>query len=82
MGEQLTKQLVVVSQDTFKNTQMAEKVALFDSSGQPILIVQTTAAMVLTGYTLGASTAALSATDTVNQALSKLEKRIAVLEAL
>jgi enoyl-[acyl-carrier-protein] reductase (NADH) len=60
---------------------MSETVALFNPDGSVLTVVQTTAAMVITGYAIAGAAAALSATDTLNVALGKLEKRIAVLEA-
>lgn len=77
---QVTKQLVVMSQDALDSTRLPEQVALFNSDGTVLTVVQTTAAMVLTGYAIAGAAAAVAASDTVNIALGKLEKRILDLE--
>lgn len=79
-SNQVTKQLVVMSQDSLDSTRLPEQVALFNSDGSVLTVVQTTAAMILTGYAIAVAGAALSAADTLNVALGKLEKRILDLE--
>lgn len=79
---QMTSQFRVVTQDAIKPNMGVQQVALFDASGNPLIVVQTAAVMPLTGYTAGSSTAALAATDTVNAALAKLANRIDALTTL
>lgn len=65
-------------------TAVQEAVAWDDVTGKPSTFTPSThthvgSAVTLTGYTSG-SAGNVSATDTVNQALAKLEARIAALE--
>ena len=78
MTTKLAKKLVVVTQAAgqFPNVE-AQEVALFNPDGTVLTVVQTTAAMVLTGYTIAGAVANVAATDTVNVAFGKLQKAIA-----
>jgi hypothetical protein len=83
MGNQIVKQLVVDTQAALKTSQHYELVALFNPDGTVLSVVQTPASQVITGYTIGlVAEEALAATDTINEALGKLEKRVADLEAV
>jgi len=73
---QITSQFRVVSQSSVKPNLGVQNVALFDVNGNPLIVVQTTQSLLLTGYTAGTSTAALAATDTVLEALAKLANRL------
>lgn len=75
---QITEQAVVTSQSAPVNTRAATKLALFDADGNP-WAGATAAEIVLSGYVIG-SAAALTDTDTLNEALGKLEARIVALE--
>lgn len=82
---QVVKQMVVVSQDTMKSGQVANQVALFNEDGDPVLAltfeeVPTGADVDLAGYTIAVASAAVSASDSVNVATGKLEKRVLTLE--
>jgi len=74
---QKVTQGIVTDQASFKPNQGIEKIALFDSRGEPIdlssLVVQTGADTVLTGYEIAEAYAAVAAADTVNEAVGKLE---------
>ena len=80
MGNQKVTQAVLVAQSTINPGQGIEQLALFDASGNPITLpldtAQTGASVVLTGYTTHAA-GAISATDTVDVALAKIEARLA-----
>lgn len=81
INTQRTLQAVLVDdQDAPRSNEQSMRIALFDSAGNPVLNVATAATMVLTGYTIAGSPAALSATDTLNVALGKLEKNASVLQ--
>jgi hypothetical protein len=73
-------QAVVVPSGTFNNQQMPMKLAFYNEDGTPYDLGNG-AEVVLTGYVISPTGGALAATDTVNQALAKLEKRVATLEA-
>lgn len=79
--QQIVEQLVVVSQPNIKPNFVSRQVALFNPDGSVLTVVQTTASMLLTGYTIAGASAAVSPTDSINIAIGKLEKRIALLEA-
>jgi len=83
MGSQGVTQAVVVTNSTsapIRPNQTLEQMALFTEAGVAINLPAKGSDVLLTGYS--AQTAgALSATDTVNKALAKLEARIAELES-
>jgi hypothetical protein len=80
---QVKKQLIVVTQASMNPGQHYEEVALFNPDGTVLSVVQSPATQVITGYTIGTvAEEALAATDTINEALGKLEKRVADLEAV
>ncbi len=77
------KQLVVVPDASWTPNQVSEEVGLFNADATPIslaaLTVQTADDILMTGYVIGVA-GALAATDTINEALGKLEARIEALE--
>lgn len=74
---QVTTQLVVVAQSDQKPSYVSKPVALFTAAGVPISFAgQTSAEFVLTGYEIAETGAVLADTDTLNEALGKLEKRV------
>lgn len=85
MHQKTTQAFVVTTQVELKPHQKIESIALFDENGDPIdvasLTVQTGDDTLLTGYEIAVAAAPVAATDTVNEAIGKLEKRVAVLEA-
>lgn len=80
MGNQVTRQAVISEQQSINRNQKTEEFALFGPDGTPVsfdaLLVQTGADVVLTGYEAGEA-AAIEATDTVNEAVAKLEAGLA-----
>lgn len=84
-NNQITEQAVVVSQTTLNPNLGIKQLALFDQAGEPIdldgatPVSQTGQNILLTGFSAG-SAGNVEATDTVNQALAKLEARLAALE--
>jgi len=71
---QVAKQIEVVDQASFNHNQVAEKAALFDSSGNPLSLASATT-MLLTGYVVG-SPVDIAATDTVVEAFGKVQALI------
>ncbi len=84
MHQKITQAFVVTTQVELKPHQKIEKIALFDENGDPIdvssLTVQTGDDTLLTGYEIAVAAAAVAATDTINEAIGKLEKRVDDLE--
>ena len=84
MHQKTTQAFVVTTQVALKPHQKIETIALFDENGDPIdvssLTVQTGDDTLLTGYEIAAAAAAVAATDTINEAIGKLEKRVVGLE--
>jgi hypothetical protein len=74
-------QMQVVAQSAMAPGQFTKQVALFNPDGTVLTVVQTSAAMVITGYTIAGAAALPAATDTLNVALGKLAKSIAVKQA-
>lgn len=73
-------QAVVVDQSELTGSQFPMQLALFTPDGDAISIAPDTGATVkLTGFTTGTA-GSVAATDTVNQALAKLQARIVALE--
>lgn len=81
MVEQVVTQMVVVPQSAMRSGQHHRKVALFNPDGSVLTVVQLTAETEITDYVIAGAGAALAETDTINEALGKLEKRVADLEA-
>lgn len=80
MNTMITKQAVVSTQTKVNPTQIAEKFVLFDEDGQPFSFdAQDGSDVILTGYASHA-VGDVSATDSVNVAIAKLEARVAALE--
>lgn len=79
----VTRQLVVVPNASWAPTQVSEEVGLFNADATPIslaaLTVQTADDILMTGYASGVA-GDISPTDTINEALAKLEARIEALE--
>jgi hypothetical protein len=77
MGNQkVTQAIVVASSAIGPPSQGVERIALYNPDGTPITTAADTGAtVVLTGYSAQAK-APVGATDTVNQAIAKLEARI------
>ena len=84
MVQQVVKQLRVIPATTPKNNQVFEHVSLFDANGNPVTITddQTGAEIILTGYVVAEETDDVSATDTINAGIGKVEYRLSVVEAL
>jgi len=84
MHQKTTQAFVVTTQVALKPHQKIETIALFDENGDPIdvssLTVQTGDDTLLTGYEIAVAAAAVAATDTINEAIGKLEKRVDDLE--
>ena len=81
MGQGVT-QAVVVSQASVSPNQFAERIALFGEDGSPIEVApvesMTGADVTLTGLTSG-DPDPIDATDTVNEAMAKLQAQIDAL---
>jgi hypothetical protein len=74
-------QAVVIDRPAMTDGQMALQLSLFNPDGTPATVTPQTGANVkLTGFTTGAA-GAVAATDTINQAIAKLQARIVALEA-
>jgi hypothetical protein len=85
MGDQKTTQAMIVDQSEINKSQVVERFALFDSDGVPVatddLVTATPptgADVVLTGMVAGEA-AAVAATDTVNEAIAKLQAQVDAL---
>jgi hypothetical protein len=76
MNDTRTKQAVVTSQTSIDSSQVVEPIALFNADGTPVALdamqLQTGADVVLTGYVAGIEDP-VSPTDTVNEAIAKVE---------
>lgn len=77
MNDKTIKQAVVTDQTNIDTSQVVELIALFNSDGTQVdldsLQVQTGDNTLLTGYEIAGAPAAVAATDTVNEAIGKLE---------
>jgi hypothetical protein len=76
-------QAQLVSATSMREHQTVEQIALFDSTGTPVVlpaVAQTGNTVLMTGYTSHA-VGSVAAGDTVDVAVAKLEARIAALEA-
>lgn len=79
----VTEQLVLTTQAALNPDLGQKQVALFNPDGTVLTVVQvapTAATMLLTGYAIAGAAAAVGATDSVNVAIGKLEKRVLDLE--
>lgn len=73
---QVNNQAVVVQQAAIRSTKYCTRLALFNEDGTPIVLGAET---LLSGYTIGTA-GSVSATDSISEAIGKLEARIAALE--
>lgn len=80
---QITQQAVVVPQTTMRTDMTSAQISLFDQSGDPITfdVLPTGDDVLLTGY-VDATAGDVAPTDTLNEALAKLEARIVALESV
>jgi hypothetical protein len=76
VGYQKVTQAIVKPQSSMTEFQGTEQIALFDEAGEPLTLAADT--IKLTGFTTGTS-GDLAASDTINEALAKLEARIVAL---
>ena len=83
--DQTVTQAMVTNQAEIKPNQGLERIALFDSNGDPVdlasLVIQTADNTLMTGYEIAEVAAAPEATDTVNEAVGKIAKYGADLSA-
>ena len=75
------KQMIVESQSELVGTMVAQRVALFGPDGEPLTMDVAAPTMPMTGYVIAGSAAPLADTDTLVEALGKLEKNTAVKTA-
>lgn len=77
MGNQTVTQGILTDQESFRANQGVEKIALFNADGTALDLaaLQTGEDIVLTGYTIAGSYSAVAATDTINEAIGKLEAK-------
>lgn len=74
MDNQIVSQAVLVDQPAIRQNVLPQRLALFDDSGAPVTAGDLTT-LDLTGYTVGTA-GALDDTDTVLEALGKLEATV------
>lgn len=86
MGDLSVGQAILVSQAAVDGGRALEKIALFDATGTPIATDDLVAAnpptgedVLLTGMSAGEA-AAVTATDTVNEAIAKLQAQYDALD--
>jgi len=80
MNQQRVEQLkVVTGMTTPAPNTMSTAVALFDETGSPLSLPPVGSDVLLTGYTAGTA-GDVAATDTLAEAIAKLEARIVALE--
>lgn len=76
--DQTVTQAMVTDQTEIKPNQGLERIALFDSDGNPVdlasLVIQTADNTLMTGYVIAGAYTAVDPTDTINEAAGKLEK--------
>lgn len=75
-NNELQLQATVVSKSAPTNGHGVLNIALFNPNGTPYTDTTATATLVLTGYAIAETGSAVAATDTVNAAIGKLEKRV------
>jgi len=78
--DQAIQQAVLTSLPAPNPNTTTVRLAVFNADGSPASLPGSGAQMKLTGYTSG-SAGNVSATDSVNAAIAKLEARIAALES-
>ncbi len=75
--DQTVTQAMVTNQAEIKPNQGLERIALFDSNGDPVdlasLVIQTADNTLMTGYEIAGAYTAVAAADTVNEAIGKVE---------
>lgn len=81
MESQDTMQAILITRATVNPNQTLERLALFDESGDPVDTLESVGGgdVVLTGFVPAPVGSPVAATDTVNQAIAKLEALIADL---
>jgi hypothetical protein len=84
MTNQVARQAVLITQAALKPGQTPIYIALFNADGSPVTDLtvapeDTGATVLLTGYVLGAASA-VGATDTVNEAMSKLQAQLNAMD--
>ena len=72
-------QAIAVSDPAWNPSPFTERLALFREDGTPALTPQTGSDILLDGFTAEAAAPVVS-TDTVNEAIAKLQARIVALE--
>lgn len=77
MGNQTVTQGIITDQETFRANQGVEKIALFDANGDPLDLaaLQTGEDIPLTGYEIAQAYSAVAPTDTINEAIGKIEAK-------
>lgn len=79
MDNQMHSQAIIVSDTVYDDTMGSQRLALFNEAGSAItdlVTIPTGDEVILTGFVAGTA-AAVAATDTVNEAVAKLEAQIA-----
>jgi hypothetical protein len=84
MTNQVARQAILIVQSTLKSGQTPQRIALFNEDGSPVTDLtvapeDTGATVLLTGYVLGAASA-VAETDTVNEAISKLQAQLNAMD--
>lgn len=74
--QQVVKELVLIEQPLRTLNKLATPVALFDTEGNPLVITETVGSILLTGYAIAVARADIQATDTLLEALGKIQKSI------
>lgn len=79
-SNQVTKQIVIVTQAAMKKDRVSEQAAFFQEDGTPFVFPQSATGdeIPMTGY-IATEAAAVEATDTVNEAVGKLEATAAAI---
>jgi len=82
MTSQMVTKLLVVNGDNAPVNQQFQQVALFDSDGDPVVLPTNVTGddVPMTGYEIAVGAAAVADTDSVNEAVGKVEFRLAALE--
>lgn len=81
MGNQITKMVTVIEAAAPAPNQIMERVSFFNEDGTPYELEGVDGSEVeLTGYEIAEAADDVEATDTVNEAVGKLEYRLAALE--
>lgn len=77
MGNQTVTQGIITDAETFNANQGVERIALFDGTGRPVDLaaLQTGEDTPLTGYEIAVAYTAIADTDTINEAIGKLEAK-------